>query len=203
MRRPNLGLARDSALACGGKAGLQDTWCPQEALASSGRAPTVGPDVRPCHSHGQTGPHTSFTSCRPHTARRGGPLLICEAGDEPREPLHAPRGPTSALLPFAPSQEDLQQPAPPQEDTAAKAEEEAAEEVSAGLPEYTGQACLPPGVPEPSGQPLDLLEPPWPGCEVPSGQRGGEDSQLGVVAGEGWGLELCVVILPQAKSGGD
>uniref|UniRef100_A0A7N5JD70 Gamma-synuclein n=2 Tax=Ailuropoda melanoleuca TaxID=9646 RepID=A0A7N5JD70_AILME len=99
--------------------------------------------------------------------------------------------------------EDLQQPAPPQEDTAAKAEEEAAEEVSAGLPEYTGQACLPPGVPEPSGQPLDLLEPPWPGCEVPSGQRGGEDSQLGVVAGEGWGLELCVVILPQAKSGGD
>lgn len=145
----------------------------------------MGPDVRLCHSRGQTGPHTSFTSCRPHTARQGGPLLICEARDEPREPLHAPQRPTSALLPFAPSQEDLQQPAPPQEDTAAKAEEEAAEEVSAGLPEYAGQACLPPGVPEPSGQPLDLLEPPQPECEIPSGRRGGEDSQLGVAA-EGW-----------------
>lgn len=49
--------------------------------------------------------------------------------------------------PFAPSQEDLEQPAALQEDKAATGEEEVAEEVSAGLLEDTGQACFPPRVP--------------------------------------------------------
>ena len=78
---------------------------------------------------------------------------------------------TLSHIPFSPTQEDLEQPAPSQEDKAAKAEEEVAEEVGAGLPEnrgYPGNPASLPGSPEPSGKPCDLLQPPQPECEVPS-----------------------------------
>ena len=73
-------------------------------------------------------------------------------------------------IPFAFPQEDLQQPAPSQEDEAGKVEEEVAEAVGSGLLVLQGgpwASCFPPGAPEPSREPLDL-QVPEPECEVSS-----------------------------------
>lgn len=74
--------------------------------------------------------------------------------------------------PFCSPQEELKQTAPPQEDEAARVEEEAAEEVGAGLPDKppprecsregpqpSQTPCVPLGVVEPSGQTPDLMQP--------------------------------------------
>lgn len=90
---------------------------------------------------------------------------------------------TWSHVPFAFPQEDLQQPAPLQEDEAAKVEEEVAEAVGPGLLVLRGgpwASCFPPGAPEPSREPLDL-QAPEPECEVsswmaPSGQKGTDDT---------------------------